>query len=206
MVCTRLEPVPSVTKPVDITLEDAPGSKKGCSLVTTAEGFANDLLRSKASTYENLSLHLPSKLFKSSKVGLLLCLLLLDLGEPSERFFFLGVDSIDDGLSVLTRPNRVTSEGYTRVGGRITLNFRFLLLSTFFPGLVGQGGQLLNLSRHKCLTYVAIKLLDTGIVSHPFLPTSSTFLVIVEQGHNVPASFSFLSRGRHNEDRTRRSK
>ena len=81
-------------------------------LVTTVEGFtgftgtAKDLLRSKASSRENLSLHLSSKLFKSSEVGLLLCLLLLDLGEPSERFFFLvGVDSTEDGLSVFTRPN-----------------------------------------------------------------------------------------------------
>ena len=108
-----------MTKPVDITLEDAPGSKKGCSLVTTAEGLtgltgtANDLLRSKASGRENLSLHLSSKDLRSSEVGLLLCLRLLDFGEPSERFLFLGVDSTEDGLLVLTRPNRVTSEGST---------------------------------------------------------------------------------------------
>ena len=113
--------MPSVTKPVDITLEDAPGSKKGCFLVTAAEGLtgltgtANDLLRSKASSRENLSLHLSSKDLKSSEVGLLLCLHLLDFGQPSERFF-LGVDSTEDGLSVLTRPNRDTSEGSTRVG------------------------------------------------------------------------------------------
>ena len=106
---------------VDNTLEEAPGSKNGCSLVTTAEelrgltGTANDLLRSKNSSRENLSLHLSSKDLRSSQVGLLLCLHLLDFGEPSERFFFC-VDSTEDGLSVLTRPNRVTSEGSTRVG------------------------------------------------------------------------------------------
>ena len=70
----------------------APGSKKGCSLDTTVEGLtgstgtANDLLRSKASSRENLSLHLPSKLLRSSEVGLLLGFLLLDLGEPLEPF------------------------------------------------------------------------------------------------------------------------
>ena len=46
------------------------------------------LLRSKASSRENLSLHLSSKDLRSSEVGLLLCLHLLDLGDPSERFFF----------------------------------------------------------------------------------------------------------------------
>ena len=104
-----------------------------------SRGTANNLLRSKASSCKNLSLRL--KDFRSSEVGLLLCHL-LDLGDPSERFFFLGVDFTEDGLSVLTHPNRVTSEGSTRVGGRVTGNFRFLLLSTFFPGPVGQGGQL----------------------------------------------------------------
>ena len=49
-------------------------------------------------------------------MGLLLCFLLLDLGELSERLVFLGVDSTEDGLSECTRPNRVTSEGSTRVG------------------------------------------------------------------------------------------
>ena len=76
----------------------------------------------------------------------------------------------------------------------------------FFPGPVGRGGQLLNLSRHESLTNLAFKFLDTGIVSHPLLPTSGTLLVVVEQGHNVPANSSFLSRRRHNDDRTRRRK
>ena len=91
-------------------------------------------------------------------------------------------------------------------GGSTTGSFCFLLLSTFFPGLVSRVGQLLKLRRRKRLINLAIKLQNTGIVSHPLLPTSGTFLVTVELGHNVPASSSFLSRGRHNDDRTRRSK
>ena len=121
VVWTRREPLPSVTKPEDITLEEAPGSKKGCSLVTTAADLtgltSTSWLRSIASSHENLSLHLSSKDLRSSEVDLLLCLRLLDFGESSERFFFLvGVDSTEDGLSVITRPNRVTSEGSMRVG------------------------------------------------------------------------------------------
>ena len=53
-------------------------------------------------------------------------------------------------------------------GGNITFSRRFLLLSTFFPGLVGRGGQLLYLRMHKRLTNLAFKLLNTGIISHPF--------------------------------------
>ena len=97
-----------------------PDQRRDVLWVTTAEGLtgltgtANDLLRSKASSRENLSLHLSSKDLRSSELNLLLCLRLLDFGEPSERFF-LGVDSTEDGLSVLTRPDRVTSAGSTRV-------------------------------------------------------------------------------------------
>ena len=88
----------------------------GYIMVATSTGTANDLARSKASSHENLSLHLSSKLLWSSEVGLLLGLLLLDFGEPSERFFFpVGIDSTEDGLSECNRPNRVISKGSTRV-------------------------------------------------------------------------------------------
>ena len=129
------------------------------------------------------------------------------LGEPSERLFFLvGVDSTEDGSSECTRPNRVTSEGSPRVGGSTTGSFCHILqLSTFFPGFIGQGGQLLNLSMRKSPTNLAFKFLDTGILSHPLIPTSATLLVVVEQSHHVPASSSFLPKRRH-DDRTRRSK
>ena len=70
--------------------------KEGCSLVTTVGGFtgstgiANNLLRSKASSRENLSLHLSSKLLRSSEAGLLLGFPLLGLGEPIRTLLLLG--------------------------------------------------------------------------------------------------------------------
>ena len=60
---------------------------------------------------------------------------LLDLGEPSEHFFFFGVESTEGDMSQLTRPNSVTSEGSTRVGVVLALPSVFFCSERSFLSL-----------------------------------------------------------------------
>ena len=66
-------------------------------------------------------------------MGLRLCFRLLDLGEPSERFFFcLGVESTGDCVPELTGPSSETSDGSTSLGDVLVNSSDFFWLERSF--------------------------------------------------------------------------
>ena len=69
-------------------------------------------------------------------MGLLLCFRLLDLGEPSERFFFcLGVELTGDCFPELTGPSSETSDGSTSLGD-VLVKFANLISKLNFYKLI----------------------------------------------------------------------